>query len=624
MALRALFLALRRLPGFVEQVIFLAYYRLPGVSAKRKRQLVIWLHEHLPILTRRTYSYQLFKVYEEFFANEREPAALAGPRMEPARAAEIINTIPDPLEVRVLVIANAADPMVSVDCTVSSLQGQFYARWRAEVMVIGSASGANKWSHEPRAGVSFLPTAAAAVERLRGRLLAAPRALVVVVHAGDQFAPDALVEAARHAVGATLVFADSDCTDAMGRHESPQLKPGYSDDLLLSTNFIGHPFFFWSDAPLAVPAIPSVEEGAWEHDFILRLAEEPGFRPVHVAKVLLSRPDDADSRRRGPACSLRAVAAAIARRGIQGTAEAGLVAGTCRVRRSLAGRPLVSIIIPFRDKPALLARCVDSILRRSTYREFEIVAIDNGSVEPATRELLAELAGRDGRIRVDRRDEPFNYSALNNHAASLALGQHLLFLNNDTEVISAGWIESMLEHSQRPEVGAVGARLLFGDGTVQHAGLVVGVGGVCEHAFLGDPGDSPGYLGLAKVIREVSAVTFACAMTRRDVYTRLGGLNARDLRVAFNDVDYCLRARELGLRVVFTPFAEMYHHESKTRGRDDSREKQLRAVAEIRYMQQRHGAVLRGGDPFYNPAFSRWDPPYSVRMDYLAQMPVSQ
>jgi GT2 family glycosyltransferase len=219
-------------------------------------------------------------------------------------------------------------------------------------------------------------------------------------------------------------------------------------------------------------------------------------------------------------------------------------------------------------------------------------------------ETLVRLQRHDKRIKIVRYEAPFNYSEINNFGAAQCSGEHLLFLNNDTEVVSDEWMEAMLEHSQRPEVGVVGARLLYEDDTIQHAGVIVGPGGVAGHSHLFVPGDDPGYFARIRLIQNLSAVTFACAMTRRNVFDQLGGLNTRDLRIAFNDIDFCLRAREAGYLVVYTPYALLHHFESKSRGYEDTPEKQARFTFEVKYMQRRHKTAIERGDPYYNPRLS--------------------
>jgi GT2 family glycosyltransferase len=267
--------------------------------------------------------------------------------------------------------------------------------------------------------------------------------------------------------------------------------------------------------------------------------------------------------------------------------------------------------VPTRDKPALLRQCADGLLRRTDYADIELIIADNDSVEPATTALLDELRG-DARVRVLSCPGGFNYSAMNNAAAAIATGHVVALLNNDIEIVSPDWLTEMVSQALRPGIGAVGARLVYPDGRVQHAGVVVGVGtfddgpGVAGHYSLADAGTSFGYFGASVLLHEVSAVTAACIVLRKSIWDDAGGLNAEDLPVAFNDVDLCLRLRARGLRIIWTPYAELIHHESASRGDDLAPEHRARFERECRFMRDRWGPVL-DADPFYNPNFSRLD-----------------
>jgi GT2 family glycosyltransferase len=357
---------------------------------------------------------------------------------------------------------------------------------------------------------------------------------------------------------------------------------------------------------------------------MLRAAEHSS-RIEHIANVLFHQTADGQQTGTTPAApspdaALRVLRATLARRGVEGEVEPGRLPETYRVRRRVAGTPLVSILLPFRDKPDLLRTCVNSILAKTRYTNFELLGIDNGSVGDDTHELMHELAARDARVRFVRHDVPFNYSAIVNFGETQARGEHLLMLNNDTEVISDDWIEALLEHSQRPEVGAVGALLLYPNNLIQHAGVIVGLGGVAGHAHLMLPARAPGYSGRAQVIQNLSAVTFACAMTRRDVFQKLGGLDETNLIAAYNDIDYCLRLREAGYTIVYTPYAELYHHESASRPHDLHPAQRARYDAEIRYMKERHSRFLAHGDPYYNPNLSLCEG-YLPTPDYIERLP---
>jgi GT2 family glycosyltransferase len=261
--------------------------------------------------------------------------------------------------------------------------------------------------------------------------------------------------------------------------------------------------------------------------------------------------------------------------------------------------PLVSIIIPTRNGLDLLRQCVDSIVQRSSYTAFEIVIVDNGSDDPACLAWMRQAA-QDPRISVRRDDSPFNFSALNNAAVAEARGEFIALVNNDIEVITPGWLEEMVSLAARPGIGAVGARLWYSDGTLQHGGVITGIGGGAGHAHKRLRRDQPGMMGRAQRLQALSAVTAACLVVRREAYNAVGGLDEEAFVVAFNDIDFCLKLRDSGLRNLWTPFAELYHHESVSRGSDRHPSRKQRFERERAALQARWGAAL-ARDPAYNP-----------------------
>jgi GT2 family glycosyltransferase len=263
--------------------------------------------------------------------------------------------------------------------------------------------------------------------------------------------------------------------------------------------------------------------------------------------------------------------------------------------------PLVSIIVPTRDAAPVLARCIGSLFARTTYRNYELLVVDNGSREPDAVALLSRLAAG-GQARVLRYDRPFNFSAINNFAVEQARGEVLVLLNNDTEIVGGEWLSELVSHAIRPGIGAVGARLLYPDGRVQHAGVVTGIRGVAGHAFKGLPREAPGYFSLPHLLREVSAVTGACMAVRKVAYEQVGGLDDRELQVAFNDIDFCLKLRRAGYRNLYTPWAELYHYESYSRGSDMEGARLQRFKSEIDVMRRRWPEL--DNDPAYNPNLS--------------------
>jgi GT2 family glycosyltransferase len=289
---------------------------------------------------------------------------------------------------------------------------------------------------------------------------------------------------------------------------------------------------------------------------------------------------------------------------IPGSVQKGTHPGTYRLQRKLTASPKVAIIIPFRDKVQLLVRCLTSIMGKTDYPHYEIMLVDNQSREPETLAYLQQLS-HNRNIRVLAYNQAFNFSAINNFAVAHTDRKYLLFLNNDTEIISPGWLRAMLEHITREEVGVVGAKLLYPNQTIQHGGVVMGIMRICDHPYRYFPADHPGYFGQLQVVRNCSAVTGACLLTRKSLFQAVGGFEAEHLPVALNDIDLCLKILEKGYLVVWTPYALLYHHEYSSRGDDrESREKYIRSNAEMAYMEKKWGHSI-DYDPYYNPNLTR-------------------
>jgi GT2 family glycosyltransferase len=269
------------------------------------------------------------------------------------------------------------------------------------------------------------------------------------------------------------------------------------------------------------------------------------------------------------------------------------------VRYQIIGTPLISIVIPNKDHCEDLKRCLSSIFEKSTYQNFEILIADNGSAEPELKDYYAELA-QNRNIKILHWDHPFSYSAINNFAVQSAAGEYLILLNSDTEVITPDWIQEMLMYAQRRDVGAVGVKLYYPDDTIQHAGIILGIGGTAGCSYQRFPRESTGYMMRLCYAQNVTAVTGACLMVRKEYYLKAGGFS-EDLAAAFNDVDFCLKLRKIGLLNVFTLFAELYHYESKNCSYEDTPEKQKRFQGEIDLFISRWSKELAAGDPYYNP-----------------------
>lgn len=489
---------------------------------------------------------------------------------------------------------------------IESVRAQVYDHW--ELCLVDDASTqphvarvlAEYAARDARIRVERLPVNSGIVAASARALEDARGDFVALLDHDDELAPEALLEVAK-ALGADrdldLVYTDEDKLDERGRRVEPFFKPDWSPDLLLSVNYVCHLSVYRRSLLKQVGGFRPGFDGSQDYDLVLRFSEATrhiGHVPkilYHWRKVPRSTAAVADAKPYAFDSAQQAINDALARRGEPGTVTMS-PPGMYHVRYAITKQPTVSIIIPTRDRPEILRAAMDSIERRSSWRHREILVIDNGSTDPAAIDYLRTLRQRH---RVIPYPHPFNWSAINNFAAGEARGEYLLFLNNDVEVIAPDWIEAMLEHAQRPEIGAVGAKLLYPGRTIQHAGVVLGVGGVANHAFRGLAAHENGYFCLPNLIRNCSAVTGACMMVRSQVFRDVGGFDEQ-LRVAFNDIDFCLRLRARGLYVVYTPHALLFHHESASRG-------SLHPPEDDQLMRQRWPKEIEH-DPFYNPNLS--------------------
>ena len=437
----------------------------------------------------------------------------------------------------------------------------------------------------------------------------------------DLLAPQALFRIAEALTAdpqADAVYTDEDkVTTDLSEHFQPHFKPDFNLDLLRSNNYITHFFVVRTRLAREAGGFRKEFDGAQDYDFIFRCTEE-AKKVLHVPEVLYhwrthkaSTADNPASKMYAFEAGKRAIEAHLARCGQEGTVSLRKDLGFYRVEYPVQGEPLVSILIPNRDQKETLEKCLNSIWEKSTYNNYEILIVENNSSSPEIFNYYREIEKRPG-VRILTWKEGFNYSAINNFGEKSAAGDYLLFLNNDVEVINPGWIEELLGNCQRKEVGIVGAKLYYPDDTIQHAGTVIGIGGIAGHAFLNMPRSRTGYLHKASLQMDLSAVTAACMMMKRQVFKQLGGFEER-LSVAFNDVDLCLRTVQAGYLVVYNPEVELYHYESKSRGAEDSEEKVRRFQEEIEFMRCRWMDLLKKGDPYYNRnlTLSKWN--YSLR-----------
>lgn len=438
----------------------------------------------------------------------------------------------------------------------------------------------------------------------------------------DLLAPNALYEVAKALEtepDIDVLYTDEDKVrgDEVLEHFQPHLKPDFNIDLLRSNNYICHFFVVRKSLLEKTGGFRREYDGAQDYDFIFRCTQAAG-KIHHIPEILYhwrthqsSTADNPESKLYAFEAGKRAIEENLRQNGLIGEVSHTKDYGFYRVKYPVQGEPLVSIIIPNKDAKEDLEKCIQSILEKSSYTNYEILIVENNSTGEEIFSYYKELS-ENSRIRLLRWKREFNYSAINNYGAKKAKGDYLLFLNNDTEVISPDWIEEMLGFCQRPDTGIVGARLYFGNNTVQHAGTVIGIGGIAGHMFTDMPRERSGYMHKAAIIQDLSAVTAACMMVKRQVFDEVQGFEEQ-LFVAFNDVDFCLRVREKQYLVVYDPYVELYHYESKSRGAEDSKEKVRRFQSEIEFMRCRWETLLKKGDPYYNKNLSlvKWN--YSLK-----------
>lgn len=425
----------------------------------------------------------------------------------------------------------------------------------------------------------------------------------------DVLAPHAVYWLAKTAAetGAAMLYSDEALFEtSIQKPLVGHFKPDYAPEYLESCNYICHLAAFQRELFWQVGGERGECDGAQDHDLFLRLIEVGGA-PVHIPQVLYywrvhggSTSGGTGAKPYVTAAAQKALADHLARTGQPGEVEEGLFPSTYRIKTPVPQDAFVSILIPNKDHVEDLEKALRSLFEKTEFTNFEVLVIENNSADPATFSYYEQLPRRLPACRVIRYEGGFNFSAINNFARQKARGNYLLLLNNDVEVISPGWLGEMVSVCARPGVGAVGAMLYYPDDTIQHAGVVAGLGGYAGHSHKYARRGGSGYMFRAATLQDFSAVTAACLLVRAEVYDAVGGLDEK-FEVAFNDVDFCLRIREKGWRIAWTPYAELYHHESKSRGLDEKdAAKKARFAAEQQRLLARHGAALRR-DPYYNP-----------------------
>lgn len=440
----------------------------------------------------------------------------------------------------------------------------------------------------------------------------------------DELARHALLymaEAINQHPNAAILYSDEDKISQEGVRSDPHFKSDWNPDLFFSQNYISHLGVYRSDIIQKIGGFRTGVEGSQDYDLLLRcLPHVTHDQIIHIPKVLYhwraiqgSTAMDAGQKGYTTAAGIKALQDYFLTNGPDGvTVERGLLPNTYKVNWPIPDvTPKVSLLIPTRDRLTITELAVRSILEKTTYSNYEIVILDNGSVEPETLAFFKHIQQEDQRVRVLRYDYPFNYSAINNFGVENTDGELVGLINNDVEVISPNWLTEMVSHAIRPDIGCVGAKLYYSNGTLQHAGVIVSLGGVAGHSHKHFPGDAAGYFARLKLVQNYSAVTAACLIIKRNAYKAVNGLNENDLKVAFNDVDFCLKIREAGYRNLWTPYAELYHHESISRGHEDTSEKKLRFSNEVGYMKSSWSKLLLE-DPFYSSNLTKRREDFSI------------
>jgi glycosyltransferase involved in cell wall biosynthesis len=403
-----------------------------------------------------------------------------------------------------------------------------------------------------------------------------------------------------------MIYSDEDKINESGYRHLPYFKCDWNPDLFYSHNMFCHLGVYARELLEEVGGFRVGMEGAQDYDLVLRCLERIDTSQIyHIPRILYHwRAHENSTARMGDAKPYAMLAGERALnehfKSKRISAQAEITGDAYRVRYSLPEKlPLVSIVIPTKNHLKLIRQCVDSVLNKTSYKNYEILIVDNDSDEPDVLAYFDTLSA-ESRVRIFKDDRAFNYSQLNNSVVEKSKGEIICLMNNDIEVITPEWLSEMVSHALRPEIGVVGAKLLYPDNTLQHGGVVLGLGGVAGHSHKHFPAGEKGYCGRMGLISNFSAVTAACLVVGKEIYKNVGGLNETDLKVAFNDVDFCLRVREAGYRNIWTPYAELYHHESMTRGYEDTPEKQARFAQEVLYMKETWGTLLCD-DPAYSP-----------------------
>jgi GT2 family glycosyltransferase len=549
--------------------------------------------------------------YADWIAANEPPAADEAPKIR----AHIASLRHRPL-ISVATPAFNSSP-AHLKAAIESVRGQVYENW--ELCIVDDASPSPEvWAlieeaarADPRIKAQRLEANAGIAGATNAALAMATGEWVAFLDHDDLIRPDALALVADAVVRnphARIVYTDEDKIDDTGRRHDPYMKGGWNRELFYSQNLLNHLTVVRRDVLQAAGPLRPEFDGSQDYDLMLRCLEQVGddaiihlpFVCYHWRFAARAASFSQTQGERALAAAIRALQEHFVRTGAPAdAARASPSLGYTRARWRLDPKPLVSLIIPTRDRKDLLETAIGSIRKKTAYPNYEILVVDNDSRSPATLDYLAALEC-DGAARIVRAPGPFNFSRINNLAVGSARGAILGFINNDIEALDPDWLGEMVSHFARSDVGAVGAKLFYPDGRIQHAGVVTGIGEVAGHLYKYAPGDAPGPSSHLMLPRETTAATAACLLVRADLFGRIGGFDEAGLAVAFNDVDLCLRIRKAGARIVWTPFARLVHHESVSRGIDTDPAKHARFRRETDHMLATWGEVLRA-DPCYSP-----------------------
>ncbi len=613
----------------IEVLLFRLYYKIPFFSYQSKRRFILFIHHHFKFLTKRTLSYEIYQMTatqtedryrgKGYFANDYSQWIKKYDYLLPEEnrhLRKIMGSWPSRPLISIVMMVQDTDER-RLRATIESVLTQIYSNW--ELYIIEDRTTESRYrilseyvEREPRIKLIFKNHHDPDYVAFNAALKEISGDFITFINPGSLFALHALfwiaLDILDHSEG-MFWYSDEDRVGENGERRNPCFKPDWNPDIFLSDpyNLASHSGVYRTSLVRRLNGFRQGCESAQEYDLALRIIEQIEPSQVrHIPRVLYhyrEAVDASEAMATSLPVALKAVNDHLNRKKIPARAIQSPDGSYIRVRYRLPeAPPLATLIIPTRNRFKLLNRCIESILEKTNYLNYEIIIVDNDSNDPRTIDYLRDL-GESPKIRVLDYPYPFNYSAINNMAVKHARGELIGFLNNDMEVINVDWLAEMVSHALRPEIGAVGARLWYKDDTLQHGGVILGIGGIANHPHKGIARGDAGYFGRAILIQNFSAVTGACLVLRKECFMAVDGFNEEQLAVTFNDVDLCLKLIKLGLRIVWTPYAELYHYESASRGYDNTLEKITRSKREMTYMLEQWNSWLTS-DPAYNPNLS--------------------